>query len=145
MRSGRDVVRRTVGWQRELADRACRRDAPDLAALPFGVRNAHHFGKPEGVVRSGRDAGRLAARWQRELADRARRRDAPDLAALEFGKPEVAICPGRDAHQVAAGWNWGVADLASRGDAPDLAGEGCAVVFGDSVCLAERTRTTRPG
>src|SRR5437870_3971316 len=45
IRSGRDVVRRIVGWQLELADRACRRDAPDLAAFPFGVRNAHHFGK----------------------------------------------------------------------------------------------------
>ena len=98
VRPGRDEGGSALGcWQRELADRARRRDAPDLAAPPFGVRNAHHFGKPEGVVRSGRDAGRLAARWQRELTDRARRCDAPDLAALEFGKPEVAIRSGRDA------------------------------------------------
>src|SRR5260370_17035795 len=73
VRPGRDEGGSALGcWQRELADRARRRDAPDLAALEFG--------KPEVAIWPGRDAQQVAACWNWELADLASRGDAPDLA-----------------------------------------------------------------
>jgi hypothetical protein len=60
-------------WQGELADRACQRDAPNLAVLNSGTR----IGKPEGTIRSLRDfirptrVGDQTARWQWDFVDRA--------------------------------------------------------------------------
>src|SRR5260370_39711983 len=96
VRPGRDEGGSALGcWQRELADRARRRDAPDLAALEFG--------KPEVAIWPGRDAQQVAACWNWELADVASRGDAPDLAgeraALEIGasvgEPEGTVAARR--------------------------------------------------
>jgi hypothetical protein len=85
-------------WQRELADCARKRDAPDLAVLGVVVCI---FGKPDVPIWSSRDTVQVAEEiGHGVLADRACGSDTPDLVVppvkVSFGIPEVAVGPGRD-------------------------------------------------